>query len=73
MSKFSETIELNRLKNQIVNLLDYIYSWEEFDPYCPDDESLKVIRLKEEIKTLLNQVEDKMCDLSSINRDCYEY
>ncbi len=71
--RFSEAIQLGTLRNNIYNLLEYCSNWQEFDPYCPQENYEKAKELVEQINTLLERVEEKMEQLGRINVDSYEY
>ena len=70
---FSEALELKTLRSKIVDILEYVDNWEEYDPCCPKEDDVKISLLRMDIDVLLEQVEEKMEELGKTNKDCYEY
>ena len=71
--RFSEVIQLDNLRNNLVNLLEYTSNWEQYDPFCPQENEGKAKEVAEQVRELLKQVEQKMEELGSINIDSYGY
>jgi hypothetical protein len=71
--RFSEAVENKVLKSRIVDLLEYTYGWEEFNPVIPSGADTEIKSIIKDVFKLLEQVDEKMQELGKINKDSFEY
>lgn len=71
--RFTEALEIDKIRNKFSDLSEYLYNWEQFNPVCPEENIQKIKILQKEVLDKIDELELKIEELGEINIDSYGY
>ena len=71
--RFTKVVENEKLRKSILEIAEYTYNWEQFDPVIPPGEDVNINFITQDIYILLEQLDSKMQEEGKICKDSFEY